>query len=319
MDVVLQDDRQKAIRELRDSLLRSPRRVPAQYFYDDHGSRLFEDITELPEYYQTRTERALLEQIADEVVKRSGAEELVELGSGASSKTRVLLDAMHRAGQLQCYVPFDVSEGIVRRVGDELTREYDELSIHGVIGDFVTQLDKIPRKGRRLVLFLGGTIGNFSDLDARRFLQGVHDLLEPGEHLLLGTDLIKDRQRLHDAYNDSRGITADFNRNILRVLNEQVGSNFDPEAFEHEAVYNESAHRIEMWLRATRAQEVHLRDLALTLFLDADSRVLTEISVKFDRDLIDSMLRNSGLQLEAMYTDAQSDFALSLVQRPEDS
>jgi L-histidine N-alpha-methyltransferase len=317
VDVILEDDHPAAFRLLREHLVSTPRMVPAQYLYDDHGSNLFEEITAQPEYYQTRTERALLSQIAAEVIKRSGAEELVELGSGASTKTRVLLDAMQRAGQLKCYVPFDVSEGIVRRVASELTQEYEGLTIHGIIGDFVKQLHRIPRNGRRLILFLGWTIGNFTDRDARRFLRGVHDLLRPGEHLLLGTDLIKDKARLHAAYNDSRHITARFNRNILQVLNTQAAGNFEPQAFEHEAIYNVEKHRIEMWLRATRPQEVHLQKLALTMFLQEGSRILTEISVKFDRDLIEDVLSHSGLRLEAMYTDAQADFALNLIQRPE--
>ena len=303
--------------DVRRGLSASPRRLPFRLLYDKVGSELFLHITEQPEYYQTRTERALLSFIADEVINRSGAEELVELGSGASTKTRVMLDAMERAGQLRWYVPFDVSEGIVRRVAGELTSEYDGLSIHGIIGDFVKQLHTIPREGRRLILFLGGTIGNFNELQARRFLRGVHDILEPGEHLLLGTDLIKDEKRLHAAYNDSRNITAEFNRNILRVLNAQAGGNFDPQAFEHEAIYNSEKHRIELWLRATRAQEVHLQELALTMYLEKGSRILTEISVKFDRQLIEDILVQSGLELEAMYTDAHADFALNLIRRPE--
>lgn len=317
VEVYLAEDRPAAFRILRDHLLSTPRFVPAQYLYDDHGSHLFEEITKQPEYYQTRTERALLSLIAAEVINRSGAEELVELGSGASTKTRVLLDAMQHAGQLRCYVPFDVSEGMVRRVASELAHEYDGLSIHGIIGDFVKQLHTIPREGRRLIVFLGGTIGNFSDRNARHFLRSIHDLLEPGEHLLLGTDLIKDKDRLHAAYNDSKNITAEFNRNILRVLNAQAGGNFDPEAFAHEAIYNTEKHRIEMWLRATRAQEVHLKQLGLTLFLEVGSRILTEISVKFDRQLIEDALQQSGLVLEAMYMDAHADFALNLIQRPE--
>jgi len=317
VDVVLQEDQPAALRILNNALLRTPRTIPAQYFYDDHGSQLFERITTLPEYYQTRTERSLLQLIADEIIQRSGVEELVELGSGASSKTRVLLDAMQRADQLHWYVPFDVSEGIVRRAALELTEHYDALRIHGIIGDFVKQLHTIPRKGRRLILFLGGTIGNFTAWDARRFLRDVHDLLRPGEHLLLGTDLIKDPQRLHAAYNDAQGVTAAFNRNILNVLNTQADGDFDPTAFEHEAFYNVERHRIEMWLRATRRQHVSLHKLGLSLFFEPGNRLLTEISVKYDRELIEELLRESGLVLEAMYTDGQADFALNLIRRPE--
>jgi L-histidine N-alpha-methyltransferase len=319
VEVVLQEDHPAALRALRNSLLRTPRTLPAQYLYDDHGSRLFEQITELPEYYQTRTERQLLHLIADEVVRRSGVEELVELGSGASTKTRILLDAMQRADQLQWYVPFDVSEGIVRRASQELAEQYPDMRIHGVIGDFVKQLDAIPRNGRRLIVFLGGTIGNFTAQDARRFLHNVHDLLQPGEHLLLGTDLIKEPQRLHAAYNDSQGVTAAFNRNILSVLNDQTEADFDIEAFEHEAFYNIERHRIEMWLRATRAQRIQLHKLDLTLFLEPGNRLLTEISVKYDRERIEALLHRSGLALEALYTDANNDFALSLIRRPEPS
>jgi len=291
--------------------------ISAQYFYDDHGSRLFEDITQQPEYYQTRAERAILQRVADEIIKTAHTEELVELGSGSSSKTRVLLDAMQRAKQLRCYVPFDVSEGIIRRVSEELAAEYPDLRIHGIIGDFIKHLENIPREGRRLILFLGGTIGNFTPREAVRFLRAVHNILEPGEHLLLGTDLIKNKARLEAAYNDANGVTAAFNVNILNVLNKETGANFDPEGFEHKAIYNEEKCRIEMWLHATRSQEVHLRKLALTLFFKTGDRILTEVSLKYDRARIDNVLHQSGLELVEMYTDDESLFALNLVRRPE--
>ncbi|MGD8396155.1 MAG: L-histidine N(alpha)-methyltransferase, partial [Candidatus Eiseniibacteriota bacterium] len=205
---------------IRDGLLRDPPEISPKYFYDDHGSLLFEEICRTPEYYQTRTEMALLEAIADDLVRDTGADELVELGSGAATKARILLDAMQRAGQLRTYVPFDVNEAIVRRDAAQLVSAYPGLRVHGVIGEFTRHLGHIPDGDRRLVILLGGTIGNFAPEAARAFLAQVAAEMTPQDHLLLGTDLIKDVQRLEAAYNDAAGITAAFNRNALQLLNE---------------------------------------------------------------------------------------------------
>jgi L-histidine N-alpha-methyltransferase len=312
---VTAEDPKRVLRDIREGLVSTPREISPRFFYDDHGSELFEKITELPEYYPTRTETAILASIADELEGLTGAQELIELGSGAATKTRVLLDAMHDSGNLRRYIPFDVSEGIVRRVAGELLAEYPELIVHAVIGDFSTHLDEIPDGRRRLCLFLGGTIGNFKPEEGTRFLEDVHGNLDAGDHLLLGTDLIKDRDRLHAAYNDRRGVTAAFNRNCLSVLNALTGGDFDPEAFAHEAFYREPEHRIEMWLRASGPQHVRLPGIGLELDLAEGERIRTEISTKYDQPKVEAMLAGGGFELVRFWTDPDALFALSLARR----
>ncbi|HEY0781323.1 MAG TPA: L-histidine N(alpha)-methyltransferase, partial [Thermoanaerobaculia bacterium] len=248
--------------ELRLSLLRTPPEIPSRLFYDDRGSELFEHITELPEYYQTRTERALLEANADRIVAASAACELIEIGSGAATKTRLLLDALQRAGRLRRYVPIDVSEGTVRRVADELAAEYPDLAVHGIVGDFTTDfaadLERREPGARRLVIFLGGTIGNLHPDAALDLLATLHRNLQPGDCFLLGVDRVKPVARLEAAYNDAQGITALFNLNILNVVNRQTGGDFDLASFGHRAFYDPQHERIEMRLVALREQRVHL-------------------------------------------------------------
>lgn len=305
-------DRDGLLAELRDGLARSPRRLPSKYFYDDRGSDLFVEITQQPEYYQTRTEAALLADIADDVVRRSGAQELVEIGSGAATKTRILLDAMQRAGQLDLYVPMDVSEGTVRRVSLEMAARYPKLRVHGVVGDFMQHLGTIPDPDERLVIFLGGTIGNLDPRVARNFLRALGRQMHPGEHLLLGVDRIKDVARLEAAYNDGAGVTAAFNLNILRVVNRLAGGDLDPAGFRHQARWNPDHHRIEMWLIAERDQRARLEDLDLDLEIAAGEEILTEISTKYDESLAAALLDDSGFHLEHWYTDAEDLFALCL-------
>lgn len=301
--------------EVREGLLRDPHEISPRWFYDDTGSILFEEICTLPEYYQTRTERAILDRISGDLVSRTGARDLVELGSGAATKTRVLLDAMRDAGTLRRYVPFDVNEMIVRRTAEELTRLYPGLEVHGVIGDFTAHMEHIPEGDHRLVIFLGGTIGNFRPPEAIEFLSGVAAEMAPGDHFLLGTDLIKDRGRLVAAYDDERGVTARFNRNALDVLNRTVGSDFDPSRFRHEARFEEGEHRIEMWLRATEPQTVRIPRLDLVLEFETDEGIRTEISTKFDRPQVEALLGAVGLVLEEWYTDPGELFALSLARK----
>jgi len=301
--------------ELRASLTEVPRRIPPKYFYDRHGSELFEAITELPEYYPTRTERAILEARAGEIVRTSGASELVELGSGAATKTRVLLDAMAEAGTLDLYVPFDVSEAMVARVARELTQDYPTLRVHGVVADFLTHLGEIPEGGRRLAAFLGGTIGNLTPEEARCFLRQVSASLDPGDSLLLGTDLVKDPAVIEAAYNDAAGVTAEFNLNILRVVNELTGGDFEPAAFRHRAFYDRDLDRIEMRLVSLRRQAVHLPALDLAFTVEEGEEILTEISAKFDRRRVETLLVDTGFELTAWYTDPQDLFALSLASR----
>lgn len=311
-----ESDAQRERDKVRRGLLETPRRISPKYFYDDRGSELFERITELPEYYQTRTERALLESIAPALVEVTGACELVELGSGASTKTRVLLDAFAKAGILERYVPFDVSEGIVRRVAEELVKEYPGLEVHGVIGDFLRHLGDIPDADCRLILFLGGTIGNLRpEPDAREFLTQVADSMGDDDFFLLGADLIKSPERLNAAYNDSQGVTAEFNRNILRVLNDNFDGDFEPRIFRHHAFFNETEHRVEMWLEVMEDNTVELKALDLTLDLEGGEEIQTEISTKYDRDKIEQLLERAGFELVEWYTDPDSLFSLSLARK----
>jgi L-histidine N-alpha-methyltransferase len=303
------------LEELRQALLRSPREIPAKFLYDDYGSELFERITELPEYYQTRTERKLLTAIADRVVAVTRAEELVEIGAGAATKTRVLLDAMQRAGTLRLYVPVDVAEGTMRRVAEELVAEYPGLAVHGVVGDFMTQLEAIPEGGRRLVIFLGSTIGNLLPAEAERFLRRLHRQMAPGDHFLLGVDLVKPVDRLEAAYNDSAGVTAEFNRNILRVVNRMTGGDFDPEAFRHRAFYDRAHDWIDVRLVSERDQRVHLPALGLEFEVRQSEEIHTEISAKYDRERTEALLTKSGFEPLEWYTDPERLFGLSLAKR----
>ncbi len=293
-----------------------PKTLPSKLFYDERGSTLFEQICELPEYYQTRTEHQLLTKWADEIVTLSGADELVELGSGAATKTRVLLDAMTKVGQLRYYVPFDVDESIVRRVSEELVREYPGLQIHGVVGDFLFHLEHIPEGGKRLVVILGGTIGNLPPAAAQEFLTTVNTEMASGDYFLLGVQLITDRHRLEAAYNDSQGITAKFNKNIIRVLHHQFGSQSDSESFDHVASYNDADHRIEMWLRARETQTLDIQGLNLQVHLKQGEEIRTEISTKYDRHMTEGLLNASGFESVKWYADPDNLIGLALAQKP---
>ena len=297
-------------------LLANPRTLPSRLFYDERGSTLFEQICELPEYYQTRTEHQLLVTWADEIVSLSGAEELVELGSGAATKTRVLLDAMTRAGQLQYFVPFDVDESIVRRVSEELVQEYPGLQIHGVAGDFLVHLEHIPEGGKRLVVILGGTVGNLPPIAAEDFLTSVNTEMASGDFFLLGVQLITDPSRLEAAYNDQQGITAKFNKNILRVLRNQLDAQCDSDNFDHVARYNSKEHRIEMWLRSSQDQTIDIPDLDLSVALKKDEEIRTELSTKYDRFLAENLLSTSGFEMVKWYTDPDQLISLALAQKP---
>ena len=239
--------------------------IPPVWFYDERGSRLFEVITQLPEYYPTRAERALLEEHAASIAELSKADTLVELGAGACDKTRVLLSALQETGLLARYVPFDVSDEFLRGAATTLSEEFDTLDIHLVIGDFHHHLAEIPTEGRRMVAFLGGTIGNLTPDQRARFLFDLNCTMSSDDSLLIGTDLVKDPKRLVAAYDDAAGVTADFNRNVLHVLNEQLGGDFDPELFRHVALWNEDEQWIEMRLRAQEATEVLLTGAGITV------------------------------------------------------
>jgi L-histidine N-alpha-methyltransferase len=296
-----------------DGLTRPFKELPPKYFYDARGSELFERICELPEYYPTRAEQAILADNAADIVARTGATELVELGAGYATKTRVLLDAMRDVGALQRYTAFDVSETTVLACGDQLTREYPGLRFHGVVGDFEQHLDTMPPPdGPRIVVFLGGTIGNFLPGSRRRFLRGLSALLGPDGHLLLGTDLVKCPDVLEAAYNDSAGVTAAFNRNVLSVVNERLGSDFDLDLFEHVAFYDRTREWIEMRLRARGPCTVTVPALDLRVAFGAREELRTEISAKFTPERLREDLAAAGLDLHATYRDRDERFGVSL-------
>jgi L-histidine N-alpha-methyltransferase len=286
--------------------------LPPKWLYDERGSALFDAITRLPEYYPTRREREILAAHAGDIARKSGADTLVELGSGSSEKTRLLLDALTRAGQLARFIPFDVSEAFLRQSAEAVAREYPGLQVHAVVGDFERHLGQLPRGGRRLVAFLGGTIGNLKPHQREHFFATLSSGLAPGDGLLLGTDLLKDRGRLFAAYNDSAGVTAEFNRNVLRILNRELRADFDPEAFEHLAPFDEENGWVEMRLVSTRHQSVWLEGLGQRVDFAPGEVLRTEVSCKFRPEQVEAELAHAGLHLVERWTDAAGDFALSL-------
>jgi L-histidine N-alpha-methyltransferase len=301
-----------------DGLTKPFKELPPKHFYDARGAELFDRICELPEYYPTRCERAILEARAEEIAAITQAGELVELGSGTAAKTRLLLDALREQGTLWRYIPIDVTEAMVRDCAETLVEEYPGLHVHGIVGDFERHLSYVPRPGggRRIVAFLGGTIGNFPPGSRRRFLRSMARLLRPGkDFLLLGTDLVKDAATLEAAYNDAAGVTAEFNRNVLRVLNRELDADFDVDAFEHVAFYDREREWIEMRLRASRRMDVHVGALALDVSFAAREEMRTEISAKFTPERLSGDLAAAGLRLGEVLTDEDGMFALSLSTR----
>jgi len=301
-------------RDIRLGLTAKPKELAPKYFYDERGSRLFERITELPEYYPTRAEREILAHRSAEIVAAAGEPgTLVELGSGSASKTRHLLSAMREADCLVTYVPVDISEEITRQTAEALVEEYPGLAVRGLVCDFEHDLERIPNGGDgRLVAFLGGTIGNLYPDARREFLARLGALLEPGDRILLGTDLVKERGRLELAYDDPGGVTAEFNKNVLRVLNREFGGDFDPARFEHVARYDASAERMDIRLRSLAEQAVRLDGLDLTVRFAADEEMRTEISTKFTREGLEGVYREAGLRPDGWFTDSAGDYALSL-------
>jgi L-histidine N-alpha-methyltransferase len=299
------------LEDVRDGLTRELKELPPKYFYDARGSELFDRITALPEYYPTRCERSILNRHAPSIVERSGAEELVELGSGSASKTRALLYAMAGAGRLRRYVPFDVSDAVVEGCADELADLYPGLQVHGVVGDFERDLERVPGGDRRLFAFLGGTIGNLYPDERAAFLARLRGLMLPGDRLLIGTDLVKDRSVLEAAYNDRAGVTAEFNRNILRVVNEGLDADFDPEAFEHLAFFDAANSWIEMRLRANGAQAVRIDGADLEVTFADGEEIRTEVSAKFTREAVEGELHHAGLRLEDFLTDDSALFGMA--------
>ena len=299
-------------RDVRLGLGSPPRELPPKWFYDQRGCELFDRITGLPEYYPTRCEREILAREAAAIVRLSGADTLVELGSGTSEKTRLLLDAMAAGGVLRRIVAFDVSEPTIRTATDALAREYAGVEVHGVVGDFDHHLGLLPGGGRRLVAFLGSTIGNFRPAERKRLLADIAAQMAPGDGFLLGTDLVKDRGRLEAAYDDAAGVTAEFNRNILTVLNRELGADFDTAQFDHVARFDTDDEWIELGLRSRRAQSVVIPDPGITVELEDGELVVTEISAKFRRPTVEAELAGAGLSMAGWWTDENGDFGLSL-------
>jgi L-histidine N-alpha-methyltransferase len=306
--------------DARAGLTATPKALPPKWFYDAQGSALFEKITELPEYYPTRAERAILQAAAADIAHLTGAATLVELGSGSSDKTRLLLSALRAAGTLRQYVPVDVSESALTLAGDALAAEYPGLAVHAVVADFENYLGVPAREdagdasagGPRLIAFLGSTIGNMVPDERAVFLRRVRALMRPGDRFLLGTDLVKDPAVLVAAYDDAAGVTAAFNKNVLAVLNAELGADFDLDAFEHVALWDSEREWIEMRLRAASAQTVRVGGLELTVEFAGGEEMRTEVSAKFHRDGVRAELAAAGLALESWWTDPAGQFGLSL-------
>ena len=299
-------------RDVLDGLAGSPKSLPPKWFYDSVGSDLFDQITRLPEYYPTRAESEILCARSAEIASVAGADTLVELGSGTSEKTRLLLAALNDGGTLRRFVPFDVDANVLSAAGTAIQREYPDIEIAAVCGDFEEHLSEIPDGGRRLFVFLGSTIGNLTAEPRAEFLTTLAGVMRPGDSLLLGTDLVKDTGRLIRAYDDAAGVTAQFNRNVLAVINRELDADFDIDAYRHVARWNGEQERMEMFLRTERAQRVNIAALDLTVEFEAGEEILTEVSCKFRPDAVAAELAGAGLRRTRWWTDDAGDFGLSL-------
>jgi L-histidine N-alpha-methyltransferase len=303
------------LRDVRDGLVAYPRQIPSKYFYDERGSQLFDEITRLPEYYPTRAERALLQRCATTIVETSQPTTLAELGAGSSDKTRILLDEMLRVSPADAtYIPVDVSADFLVSSAAQLRAEYPELQVQPVVADFFAHFALPPHPSPALHAFLGSTIGNFTPEVAVALISSVRERMAPGDFFLLGVDLRKDPHVIERAYNDSRGITAQFNKNMLNVINNGIGSDFNPAMFDHNAVYNTNEHRIEMRLISRTEQDVSIPGVGQITFANGDA-ILTEYSYKYDRALATNLLTQGGLELRDWLTDDAGLFALALASR----
>lgn len=301
--------------DVRQGLTASPKWLSPKWFYDAAGSVLFEQITELSEYYPTRTERALIEAHAHEIAQRTNAAILVELGSGSSEKTRLLLEAGTKHGSLRKYVPQDVSPSALEGAIESISQEFPSLEVQGIVSDFTDTLQNLPADGQRTIAFLGGTLGNLIPDERAAFLSDIAGALVDDEFLLLGVGLVIDPDVMVPAYDDAAGVTAEFNANVLSVLNDRLGANFDRSKFEHVALWDADNEWIEMRLRALEAQHVVLTDLALDIEFAEGEELRTEISAKFRREGITAELADAGFGVDEFWTDAQDRFALILARR----
>ena len=309
--------------DMRDALLTDalagltsvPKELPPKWFYDDRGSRLFDEITRLPEYYPTRREKQILVARAGAIATESKADTLIELGSGTSEKTRILLQHLADAGTLQRFVPFDVSEATLREAAAAILSDYPGIDVEAVVGDFEHHLELLPRGGTRMIAFLGGTIGNLVPEQRATMLHALSASMDTGDTFLLGTDLVKDVGRLEAAYDDAAGVTAEFNRNVLAVLNRELGATFDLSRFEHLARYDTAQDWIEMRLRSDGAQVVDVPGLEIEVAFADGEEMRTEISAKFRREVVEAELGAADLELVSWWTDSAGDFALSLARK----
>lgn len=306
------DSRGQFIEDVQRGLSASPKFLQPRWFYDDRGCELFDEITCLPEYYQTRTEMSILQQHARGIMEMVRPASIVELGAGSCTKSRVLIRAAKGMGSLWTFVPFDISEATLRRSASELSEEFDDLTLYCVTGEFDHHLSQIPRFGRQLIVFLGSTIGNFDGDDAHHFLAEVRRLMRPGDHFLIGADLVKSEADLVAAYDDAGGVTAEFNRNVLARINTELGANFELDSFAHEARWNAAAHRIEMHLRAERAQTVTIPAADLTVHFERGETLRTEVCVKHTRETLEAALQAEGIEPVAWFTDSVERFGLLL-------
>ncbi len=301
--------------DVRQAFTQRPRILSPKWFYDTRGSELFDQITRLPEYYPTEAERTILKLYSSEIVSLSKADTLVELGSGSSDKTRTLMDAFDAQGSLKRFIPFDVSEAPLREAIGSLSQRYPKLGFHGVVGDFTQHLGLIPQGGKRLLAFLGGTLGNLYPAERQAFLEDLHGALRPGDTLLLGTDLVKAEDRLWKAYNDSLGVTAEFNLNVLQVINRELNANFELSQWQHVAEWDAENERMDLRLRSKHLQRVDIGALGLRCVFEQGEDICTEISTKFRPQGIREELHQAGFEVQHLWTDPQEDFGLSLSTR----
>ncbi len=310
------DDIDKALRsDVWQGLTAQPKELPPKWFYDERGSELFDEITRLDEYYPTEAERRILLACAPAIIETTRPETIVELGSGTSDKTGALLDAAVAGGDLRRFVPFDVSEEFLRQSVDVLAERYPSLEVHGVVGDFDHHLPYLPGGDRQLLLLLGGTVGNYRPKERRELLQAIADRQQPGDHVLIGVDLVKDVGRLERAYDDARGVTAEFNKNVLAVINRRLRADFDLDGFEHVARFDLDEEWIEMLLRSRVDQTVRVEDLDLEVGFEAGELMRTEVSCKFRRERFEADLESAGLEPVQWLTDPAGDFGVSISRR----
>jgi L-histidine Nalpha-methyltransferase len=306
--------------DVRAGLTRPFKELSPRYFYDERGSELFEQITELEEYYPTRCEREILETRSESICEAANRPaSLIELGSGSARKTRVLLDAMRQASCLETYCPVDISEEITRDTAESIAAEYDGINVHGLVCDFEFDLERVPVEGPRVIALLGGTIGNFAPHQRAGFLRRISNLLGPEDSFLLGTDLVKDPTVLEAAYNDSAGVTAEFNRNVLSVLNRELGADFDLGSFEHVARWDPENLWVDIRLRSLANQVVNFAALDMLVPFEAGEEMRTEISTKFLRPGLEGIYAEAGLELTDWWTDREGLYALSLARSASSS